>query len=176
MGGAVCLYCTLRYIAFAPVKGYRKVFNKIRRRLRKPNLTLTRGYAPSGVVCLYCTLRHIAFAPFRIYWCDGLMLFRRNLTLTAWSAHIINFVILLLPLSKFIGRAVGYLWAVRLAYIARCVILLLPLSKFIGRAVGYLWAVRFAYIARCNILLYPFRSLSHKPLHDRAVVFYPARR
>ena len=65
------------------------------------------------------------------------MLFRRNLTLTAWSTYIINGGILLLPLSQFIGRAVGYLWAVRFAYIARCVILLLTLSGFIGVAVPY---------------------------------------
>ena len=73
MGGAVCLYCTLRYIAFAPVKGYRKVFNKIRRRLRKPNLTLTRLAGEA-----------------------------------AWAAYIVHCVILLLPLSGFIGVTVPY--------------------------------------------------------------------
>ena len=45
------------------------------------------------------------------------MLFRRNLTLTAWSTYIINGGILFLLLSKFIGRAVGYSWAVRSVYI-----------------------------------------------------------
>ena len=46
------------------------------------------------MVCLYCTLRHIAFAPFRIYWCDGLMLFRRNLTLTRLRAERCGLLIL----------------------------------------------------------------------------------
>ena len=67
VGGAVCLYCILLYIAFVPVKGYCKVLNKIRRRLRKPNLTLT-----------------------------------------AWAAYIVHCVILLLPLSGFIGVTVQY--------------------------------------------------------------------
>ena len=39
--GVVYLYARRLYSAFALVKDYREVFNKIRRRLRKPNLTLT---------------------------------------------------------------------------------------------------------------------------------------
>ena len=39
--GVVCIYARRLYSAFALVKDYREVFNKIRRRLRKPNLTLT---------------------------------------------------------------------------------------------------------------------------------------
>ena len=49
--GAVCLYCTLRYIAFAP---FRICWESCR-------------IFVGGVVSLYYKWRHIAFAPFGVY-------------------------------------------------------------------------------------------------------------